>query len=392
MADRKLRICYVLNRFGVGGAEAVALDLARGHDPERFEVEVLAAIEPRTQGEPEMRRRFREAGVRTRVLYQDNLRSPLALLRLAWALRRGSYDIVHGHNRGSDYWAARLASLVGIPHRFWTRHLVYRDMTPKQIRRYSSLADRIDGVLAVSETVRKACIETERMPGHLVHTVVNGIDLDRFRPRDEAANRAKLREIDHPEGEAALLFVGRFSDQKAPEAFIALLRRLREQGRPVRGYLCGHGPLAGKLEDLAAASDGAARILGLRSDIPELLAACDLFVSTSRNEGLPLNVMEAMAAGSAFVAPGIPQIRELVAGDELLTGQLYEAPPPEGEVPDRLIEQWSDGVVRSLEDPDRLDRLGRAGRERIDRDFSLDHMVAEYERHFEAAVAARRGD
>lgn len=390
MAERKLRICYVLNNFGIGGAEAVVLDLARGHDPLRFEVEVLAAIEPRSQDEPEMRRRFREAGVLTRVIYQDNLASPQALLRLWWALKRGRYDIVHGHNRGSDYWAVRLGRWAGIPYRFWTRHLVYRDMTEKQIRRYSSLAGRVDAVLAVSEAVRRASIEIERMPAEKVHTVVNGIDLARFRPRSRAENEAKRREIEHPQDEAALLFVGRFSDQKAPESFIALMRRLRAEGRPVRGYLCGHGPLREKLEALAAECPEAVRILGLRSDVPELLSACDLFVSTSRNEGLPLNVMEAMASGAAIVAPGIPQIRELVDGAPELEAQLYAAPPFEGDVPGDVIGNWANLVGQMLDRPGRCEDVGRAGRERIDRRFSLESMIAAYERQF--AQARERGE
>ena len=72
---------------------------------------------------------------------------------------------------------------------------------------------------------------------------------------------------------------------------------LVEQAHPGRGEGVADG-------------DGAA-LLGVRQDVPELLGACDLFVSTSRNEGLPLNVMEAMAAGAAFVAPDIDQVLEL---------------------------------------------------------------------------------
>ena len=112
------------------------------------------------------------------------------------------------------------------------------------------------------------------------------------------------------------------------------------------------------------------RILGRRSDIPELLGAADLFVSTSRNEGLPLNVMEAMAAGTPFVASGIAQIRELVAGDADLKGHLYEQPPLVGPV---------------LGAPDNLGGLGMRGRQIIGRDFSLTRLVNNYEQLYRQA-------
>ena len=80
--SRKIRICYVINQFAIGGAETVALELARSHDPGRFEVEVLAAIQPAEPADTEMWRRFREAGVKTTALRQPNLRSPVSLLRL----------------------------------------------------------------------------------------------------------------------------------------------------------------------------------------------------------------------------------------------------------------------------------------------------------------------
>ena len=375
----RIRICYVLNCFAMGGAETVALDLARQLDHQTFEVEVLAALEPRSHAEPEMLRRFRDAGVETSAIHQSSFRSPLALWRLFRYLKAGHFHIVHGHNRGSDYWAARLGLLAGVPHVFWTRHLVYRDMTAKQIARYRGISRRATKVVAVSEEVRRACQEIEGVSAARVQTVVNGVDLDKYRPLATDQRRRIRESLGVDPGELLLLFVGRFSDQKAPESFPELIWALRARGLPIQGFMCGHGPNAAALGKLVAAGPDGVRILGLRSDIPELLGAADLFVSTSRNEGLPLNVMEAMAAGTPFVAPGIPQIRELVTGEADLEEHLFEPPPLAGPISSEQVSAWTDGVVGVLADPEALAGLGMRGREIIGRDFSLAQMVSSYE-------------
>jgi len=379
---QRIKICYVLNSFELGGAETVALDLARGHDQKRYEVEVVAALEPHNDVEPEMRRRFREEGVTTRAIRQSNFRSPLALWRLFWYLWRGKFDVVLGHNRGSDYWAVKLGALAGISKRYWTRHLVYRDMNKKQIDRYSSMSAQADKIIAVSNTVRDACIEIENIPAERVETIVNGIDTDKYKPLDADVTSEVRRTVGVREHDLFLLFVGRFSNQKAPEAFIDLVWNLRSRGLPVRGFMCGYGPLEDALRNKVRDGEEGVEILGMRSDVPVLLGACDLFISTSRNEGLPLNVMECMTAGTPFAAPAIPQILELVDGRPALHDHLFEAPPQEGEVPPDMINQWGDVVSRVIENKSHLHDVGRVGREVILERFSLRRMVSRYEALF----------
>lgn len=376
---RRLRICYVLNTFDLGGAETVALDLARSHDPDRFEVEIVGAMDPPRNDPAEMLNRCRAFGVHAVSLRQPNLRSLRAVFRFWRYLKQGRFDIVVGHNRGSDYWAVRLGRLAGVKHRYWVRHLVYPDMDAHRIARYRSLARRVNRVFAVSETVRKACVEVEGVPAELVQTITNGIDTDRFSPLEEEGRVEVRRSLGHPEGYRMLLFVGRFSSQKAPEAFVSLVAELRSRGCRVRGYMCGQGPLGSELASLAPVVSGDVRILGLRSDIPKLLGSADLFVSTSRNEGLPLNVMEAMAAATPLVAPAIPQIAELVAGEPALSECLMDPPPPSGPVPHATVQGWADRVVSGLADPGALAAAGAAGRRTIVQRFSLQSMVAAYE-------------
>jgi len=375
---RKIRVCQVLNAYRVGGAETVALDVARSLDPQRFDSFAVAVIEPNAAVEPEMRRRFREAGVPAHALCHRSFRDPRTLWDMVRFFRRERPDIVHGHNRFADYWASRCAGWAGVPRRLYTRHSVYRDMTARQLARYRSLTRSTSMVLAVSDAVRQHCIETEGIAADRVRTVVNGIDTDRFRPA-AAPERAAVRSaLGLTDTEKFLLFVGRLTRQKGPDLFVDLVQALRARGLPVRGFLCGDGDLAACLAAMSAKATSVS-MLGLRSDIPALLAACDLFVSTSRNEGLPLNIMEAMAAGAAFLGPDLPQVVQLTAGETVLARSLCKRPPAEGPWPSDLLQSWADMTAARLADHDLRRRSGEHGRATISERFSLQRMVAEHE-------------
>jgi glycosyltransferase involved in cell wall biosynthesis len=359
----RIKVCQVINAFHVGGAETVALNIARGLDPDRFESLLVATIDPSGGGETEMLRRVREAGVPATALYHTRAGSPTALWDLFRFFRRHRPDVVHAHNKPADYWSWRVAGWAGVDHRLWTRHLVYQDMDRRQLRRYRDLGARTPVVLAVSDAVRDHCIEAE------------GIAPERV--RDDAERVAKRRELGLQPHEVMLLQVGRLAHQKAPDAFISLIASLRRQRPEIRGFLCGAGPLADQLT--GPAERAGVTLLGLRSDVPELLSACDLVVSCSRVEGLPLNIMEAMAAGAAFTAPDLGQIRQLIATDEAMARGLYPAPAAVGDVPADIVDTWRRTIEVVLADQHWLAHCRRSGPKIIARDYSLAAMVRTHE-------------
>ncbi len=243
-------------------------------------------------------------------------------------------------------------------------------------------------MLAVSDAVRRNCIEVEGLSPERVHTIVNGIDVERFRPRpgpERAAMRAVLGVAD---AEFLILFVGRLSLEKAPEAFPRLVAGLRERGLPVRGFVCGAGP---QEELVRAAARGApVSLLGVRNDVPELLAASDLLVSTSRIEGLPLNIMEAMAAGTAFVGPDLDQVLQLVAGEPDLEAGVYRQPPAHGDVSATLIDEWVGVAAGRLVDDEGRRRAGARGRAVIVQRFSRERMIQAHEQVYAELAASTR--
>jgi len=383
----RIKVCQVINSYHVGGAETVALNLARGLDPERYESLVVAVAEPRTDGAPEMLRRFQDAGVPAYRLYHQRYGSLAALWDMFRFFRRHRPDIVHGHNRPTDAWAYKIGKLAGVPHRMWTRHLVYDQMRPRLLRRYRSLGREVPVVAAVSDAVREHSIGFEHMEADRIRVIVNGIDTERFRPLTDDERLAKRQELGLAPHELMLLQVGRLAEQKAPQAFLSLIDELRSRDPRVWGFLCGTGPLAGELEPRA--DEAGVTMLGLRNDVPELLGAADLVVSCSRVEGLPLNIMEAMAAGAPFVGPGLDQIRQLISTDERLSRGLYTPPPTTGEVPAERIAEWAEVTAGILADADWLETCRGRGPEIIGTLYSLRSMIEAYEQVYRELATGR---
>jgi glycosyltransferase involved in cell wall biosynthesis len=234
-------------------------------------------------------------------------------------------------------------------------------------------------VVAVSDTVRQACVEREGLPAERIVTIVNGIDTRKYAPLAAARRERKRSELGIGAADVLLLFVGRFSEQKAPDAFVRLVWRLRETGHPVRGVMCGDGPLGEQIRSLLAAGPPGVAWLGFRDDVPELLGAADLFVSTSRNEGLPLNVMEAMATATPVIGPALPQISGLFATRSDLATDLLPVPPTRGEVPTATVAAWAQRVGRLLDAPASLVERGAAGRRIITEEYSLERMVSRHD-------------
>ena len=135
-------------------------------------------------------------------------------------------------------------------------------------------------------------------------------------------------------------------------------------------WLVGDGPLRPAVEK-AIVKMGLERkvlFLGIRDDVPKLLAASDLFVLSSDYEGVPLAVLEAMAAGKPVVATAVGGVPELIEDGK--TGIL---------VPPRNPETLAKGILRLVKDADLRQRMGKAARERAQERFDISRTAREYE-------------
>ncbi|MCB9780216.1 MAG: glycosyltransferase [Alphaproteobacteria bacterium] len=366
-----MRIVQLIPSLQVGGAEKVAALLAEelvvlGH---RVEVVSLA-------GESGS---FLEAGLRDRpgiglhFLGKGPGFEPRVIARLARLLRRLRPDVVHSHLHTLKYLlpARALSPRLPVVH---TLHNLAEHEAVAADRRLQQLAFRI-GVAPVA--IGDAVADSVRRVYGLDPAAVipNGIPV--AAQRAPAGSRERIRaELGLPADALVLLFAGRLNPQKDPLRLVEALAAPELAARNLRLLIAGEGELREALEARIAERGLQERVqlLGVRRDVPALLAAADAFVLPSRYEGNPLVVMEAMSAGRAVVASAVGCVPELVSAE---TGRL---------VPAEDVAPLVDALSALTAAPDRLAAMGREGARVAETRFDTPVMARAY-----ADLYARRG-
>ena len=234
-------------------------------------------------------------------------------------------------------------------------------------------AAAIDRYIAVSGEVKKRLCQTLRVPDSKIRVVRNGIRLSRFSQTADTAIRSTLTGgTDRP-----IIFTpARLHTQKGHTYLLEAARLLPD----AVFVLAGDGPERERLEQLAQelGIEARVRFLGHRQDIPQLMASCDVFVLPSLYEGLPLTVLEAMAAGKPVVATAVGGTDEAVVHG--VTGLLV---PPAN--PTELA-----GAIRAMLTDRRLAvRLAESGRRRAIEEFSCETMVRGVTKVYDELIATK---
>ena len=297
-----------------------------------------------------------------------SLRQPIdrnCLRGMVEMLRRHDIEIVHSHEFTMAIYGAAATRQLGIPHVI-TMHGSEKVLARWQRRLALRLAFASSrAVVAVSRATHAHMVRTMRMAPGSILTIPNGIA---FIPGERVRARAELGLSDE---DVLVLAVGNLVPRKG---HIHLLRALAVQD--IRNWhvaIAGRGDEEARLRAFAAEAGIADRVhlLGHRGDIPDLLAAADVYAMPSLWEGLPMALLEAMFAGKAIVASRASGIPEAI--DEGKEGLLAD---PGDEV------QLATALGRLLTDADLRNRLGTAARERAETEFSSGVMTDAYERAF----------
>ena len=375
---RKLRVLTLVDKPTVtGGAERLAAVVAMKLDPARFESVLCAS---RQTDEPLLDRELEEAGIGVLALGR---RSTLDLL--AWrplvSLLRDGVDVVHTHMFGSNVWGTVLGRLSGVP--VVVAHEHTWSFQGRPLRRFLDrelVARWADVFVAVSGEDRRKMIEVEGVDPAKIRLIPNGI------PSPANGAVADVRaELGIEPGAPVLGVVCELRAQKALEVLFEAAALLLAEFPTLKVLVAGDGPERARLEEGARRLGVANTVLflGIRRDVPAVLAAVDVAVLSSDYEGSPLSVMEYMAAAKPVVSTRVGGVPELVKDD--VHGLLVEPRDPEA---------LAEAVARLLRDPALAKRLGAVGRKRQQREFSLEAMVRRIEDLYEELwlASGRRGE
>jgi glycosyltransferase involved in cell wall biosynthesis len=371
------RVLWLTKGLGLGGAERLLSLVAPQVDQSRFDVEVAYLLPWKDALVGDLERH----GVRAFCLRAGHPLNPSWVGRLRSLLQRRSYDLVHTHSPLPAAAARLLASddtaLVHTEHNVWARYRAATRLVNAATYR------RNDAVIAVSDGVAASIAPPRwagRGAGPRVETLHHGVDLDQVQRGAVARQHARAL-LDLPPDVRVLGTVANFTPKKDHLGVLAALDSLRRDVEDVTLLLIGTGPLEASLraEVRRRGLDRHVRFLGMRDDVLELLPALDLFVLGSRFEGLPIALLEAMAAGVPCVATRVGGVHEAVQD-----GQQGVLVPPGDPA---ALAAAALGLVL---DPDRRERMGASGVERVREHFSIDRAARRIEAIYEEVLRSRR--
>lgn len=310
---RRFRVLHVIDSLDLGGAQAVVLNLLRHGKREEFAFEVACL-----HGHGVFWEELTTLGVPTRSLSFHHL-FPSYVPALAWLCLTRRYDLVHTHLLASNVIAKPVAALSGVGVRINHDHCNDKRSDP---RWWAAEADRITNrfsthVIAVSESTREYLLAHENLPPDRVTTIHNGVDLEVYKPRPK--RRAVTRSEWQLPAEAYIIAgIGRLTYQKNFSLFLEVAAEVSRFEPQTFFILAGTGEEEPKLRQQARelGIEKRVRFLGYVKEMSALYPALDMLLLTSRYEGLPITVLEAMAGGIPIVAARLDGVQEILTDEK----------------------------------------------------------------------------
>ena len=344
---------------GFSGATQVAIDLCRAARRTPG-MDVLLVLRRKPSTDPARVAALRAEGLDVRVVPGWSHAATIWALRgIARAWRP---DILVAHGFSEHLWGRYAGLLAGVPHLVHVEHNARERYTRWRLAQALWLERRSAATIGVSFGVRDHLLGLG-FPATRCVAIPNGIDLARF----PAAAQAPWAQRD-----AAILMASRFGRQKDHATLVRALGLLRSRGlTPSLAFAGGGKQRLRKATEALAGRLGLGtqvQFLGLVADIPALLARQRIFVLSTHYEGMPLALVEAMAAGCACIGSDVVGVREVI--DHGRTGLLV----PEGDA-----QALADALADLLTHPERAEALGRAARAQAERAFDVSYMHARYE-------------
>lgn len=367
---RSVRVLLVTKSTG-GVAEYIRW-LVHGIDREKFSLLVVCLSENGPEFAEELRQAYGVQAIsysmnRYKVDVISDARVGLQLARL---IRGHQFDLIHAHASKPGF-LARIAALgTGIPVLYSPHCFAFHAGAGRMTILITSFLERLAALfttrfVVVSEGERELAFQYRVGRQEQITVIYTGIDPAPFRqPVDTSYLKAS---VGIPVSAPVIGSVGRLSTQKSPSDFVRVAEAVHRSKPDAHFVWVGDGPLEEEVRELSTALqlDSTIHWLGQRSNVHQLLHLFDCLILTSRWEGFPLVVLEAMAAGVPVVATDIMGTRELI--EHGVNGWL---------APVRDAESMAGLVLNLLTNPSKADAFRQASRARIENEFTRTRMLS----------------
>jgi glycosyltransferase involved in cell wall biosynthesis len=357
---KKIKVVHVMPQIAIGGAEKQLYALISNSDPQVVTHEVLYYSDSR---DDEGFKLYAEAGIKcTRV--PRSKKRPIKFLRdLAAAIQAGEPDVVHCWLYSGNVWgrwAAILAGVKSIIVAYRNRYLV---KTPI-LKLLEYLTPRRVHYLANSRACADFIAEKIGVAPEKFNVIYNGLEIEKFGQSDR---RSELfASLNIPPDVKIVTMVGRLMQQKNYPMLIETARMAKEHKLPLRFVVVGTGNMRNELEAMVCQLhvQDTVHFVGIRNDIPAILASSDVFFFTTMYEGLPNAILEAMAANLPVITTNFAGVDEVVENG--VNGTI---------IPIDDVNAAFAALKSYLANPSKARQLAVVAREFVQQRFSMQVMV-----------------
>jgi glycosyltransferase involved in cell wall biosynthesis len=391
--DEPTRILRVIARLNVGGPALHVSYLTRGLDARGYETMLVAGSVGTEEGSMEYA--ARELGIAPVFVpqLQREISAGLdvaAIVRLRRMIQEFRPHVVHTHTAKAGA-VGRLAAATAhlrdrpvVVHTFHGHVLrgYFGSAQAEAFRRIEHvLARTTDRLIAVSPEVRDELVAFGVAPAEKFEVIRLGLDLADRAVAPEADVARVRRELAIPADRLLIGWFGRMTEIKRVDDLLAAFAAFGATGVDAQLALVGDGPERARLEALADTLGLHDRVsfMGMQRHVAPLYGACDIVALTSANEGTPVSLIEALAAGTPVVSTDVGGVRDVVAQGR--SGLL---------VPPGDIDAFAGALRRLAEAPAEREAFGRVGRDHVFAAYSVDRLVGDVDDLYRRLIAERR--
>lgn len=362
----RIKILECIRQGQIGGGESHLLSLVENLDKTIYEPFVLSFTEgPMVDA-------CKALGIESRVIHTEKPFDISKWKKVKKLMQDEKISLVHAHGTRATsnvFWAARSLKIpIVYTIHGWSFHDNQNDLV-KKIRVWSEkfLTSKMDVNISVSASNRNS--GQREMKNFISSVINNGIDQDKFNP--EKKSRDIREELKIKKEAIVLLFMARFTEQKQPVAMVHAFEKAIKREPSIHLLMVGDGDQKKEVLDIVNDSIHKPGITfqPFRQDVPDILAAADIFVLPSLWEGLPIGLLEAMSMGKAVIATNVDGTSEIIESG--INGVLIPV--------DNLIERLADAIVLLTQNNDLRISLGQNAIKTVKNRFNAEKMTRQIE-------------
>ncbi len=366
---KRVKVLQLISSGGYYGAENMLLNLCASQQKAGCQNNLLIFYNVHAPN-VEFYERARRRGLSVRMVHCQGRADLRAVRQIEEYIQEDGIDLLHTHGYKADlygYVAARRSHkpIIATCHNWvgGTAALgIYNHLDRLALKRFNALA-------AVSDSVAQRLIDSGVSP-RKIKNIANGIDVEPF-------ERARTLPALAFDGHKVVGMVARLDLQKGFEYLLRAVRELCVAFRELKVVIVGEGPDRKAIEDMIQQCGLQSKVVlaGQHSDMPGVYAAMDIFVLPSLNEGLPMTILEAMAASKPVIATRVGAIPSLIKDGD--TGLLVDPRDADG---------LRDAIANLLSDSELCGRLGAAGHEWVSQNYTSEVMALKYRQMYEEVL------